>query len=247
MKIGRRLAIKLLNASKFAFGMGVTEAHIVAGETGSGESGAAVITEPLDRSVLAQLRDVVAQATEHFENYDYARALGVVEHFFWEFTDDYVELVKDRAYGSHGEAAQASVRATMATVLDKLLRLFAPIMPFAADEVWRWWRSGSVHGAAWPQAGDLDAVAGDPTILGSVSEALSGLRRAKSDAKVKQRTEILSGRVTGPATELGHVEAALSDLQAATKARSLDLISEGEAAQEIEVSDVVLAEAEQPA
>ena len=242
MKIGRRLAIKLLNASKFAFGMGMTEAHIV-----SGEAGSEVITEPLDRSVLAQLRDVVAQATEHFENYDYARALGVAEHFFWEFTDDYVELVKDRAYGTHGEAAQASVRATLATVLDKLLRLFAPIMPFAADEVWRWWRSGSVHGASWPQAADLEAVAGDPAILGSVSEALSGLRRAKSDAKVKQRTEVLSGRITGPAQELGHVEASLTDLQAATKSRELELVSEGEAAQGIEVSDVVLAEAEQPA
>ena len=242
MKIGRRLAIKLLNASKFAFGMGVTEAHIV-----SGDSGAEAVTEPLDRGLLAQLRDVVTQATEHFENYDYARALNITESFFWEFTDDYVELVKDRAYGSHGEAAQASVRATLATALDKLLRLFAPVLPFATDEVWRWWRAGSVHGSAWPTADELESVAGDPAMLGAVSEALSGLRRSKSDAKVKQRTEIISGRITGPAEQLAHVEAALADVQAATKAQTLELVTGGDGVQEISVSDVVLAEAELPA
>ena len=242
MKIGRRLAIKLLNASKFAFGMGVTEAHIVTGETG-----AETVTEPLDRGLLAQLRRVVEQATKHFENYDYARALTITESFFWEFTDDYVELVKDRAYGSHGEDAQASVRATLATTLDRLLRLFAPVLPFAADEVWRWWRADSVHGSAWPKASDLDAVAGDPAMLEAVSVALSGLRRVKSDAKVKQRTEIISGRITAPAAQLGYIEAALADVQAATRARSLKLISADGAAQEIEVADVELAPQEEPA
>lgn len=242
MKIGRRLAIKLLNASKFAFGMGVTEAHIVTGATG-----AEAVTAPLDRALLARLRSVVEQATEHFKNYDYARALSVTESFFWEFTDDYVELVKDRAYGSQGDDAQASVRATLATTLDRLLRLFAPVLPFAADEVWRWWRHGSVHAAAWPKAGDLDAVSGDPAILSSVGNALSGLRRAKSDAKVKQRTEIISARITGPAQQLGHIESALADVQAATKARRLELVSEGDAVQETTVSEVALAAVEQPA
>lgn len=239
MKIGRRLAIKLLNASKFAFGMGVTEAHIAADD-----AAAALITEPLDKALLAKLRTVVDQATEQFENYDYARALNITESFFWAFTDDYVELVKDRAYGSQGEAAQASVRATLATVLDKLLRLFAPVLPFATDEVWRWWRSGSVHGAAWPQAAELDAVAGSPAVLDAVADALTGLRRAKAEAKVKQRTEILSARITGPQDQLGHLESALADLQAAAKAQSLELVSAAESVQELEISEVQLAEAE---
>lgn len=145
MKIGRRLAIKLLNASKFAFGMGVTEEHIL----GAGSS-AETLTEPLDRALLARLREIVEQATTHFENYDYARALQLVESFFWSFTDDYVELVKDRAYGSRGEEAQASVRVALATTLDTVLRLFAPVLPFATDEIWRWWRAGSVHAAPGP-------------------------------------------------------------------------------------------------
>lgn len=242
MKIGRRLAIKLLNASKFAFGMGVTEEHIL----GAGSS-AETLTEPLDRALLARLREIVEQATTHFENYDYARALQLVESFFWSFTDDYVELVKDRAYGSRGEEAQASVRVALATTLDTVLRLFAPVLPFAADEIWRWWRAGSVHAASWPSVEQLEQVSGSAAILDSVGEALAGLRRAKSEAKAKQRQEIVSARVTGPKEQLGHIESALSDLRAATRARALEIVSEWEAAKEIEISEAVIAEEEQPA
>ncbi|WP_258933355.1 valine--tRNA ligase [Nesterenkonia pannonica] len=154
MKIGRRLAIKLLNASKFAFGMGVTEEHIV-----HDASSAQGVAHPLDQALLAQLATVVDEATKRFDEYDYARALQLTEQFFWSFTDDYVELVKDRAYGGQGEDAQASVRAALATTLDTLLKLFAPVLPFATDEVWRWWRSGSVHGAEWPSSEGLHAAA----------------------------------------------------------------------------------------
>ncbi|NDK30754.1 valine--tRNA ligase [Nesterenkonia haasae] len=241
MKIGRRLAIKLLNVSKFAFGMGVTEEHVV----GSGNDGV-VITEPLDQALLAKLRSVVQQATDHFENYDYARALNLTESFFWAFTDDYVELVKDRAYGAQGEQAQASVRATLATALDNLLRLFAPVLPFATDEVWRWWRHGSVHGASWPQASDLDGVVGAPAVLDAVAEALTSLRRAKAEAKVKQRTEILSARITGSEHNIDAVRSALEDLRAATKSQVLQLESSGEESPEISVTDVSLAETDQP-
>ncbi len=239
MKIGRRLAIKLLNASKFALNLGVTEEHIV-----DGPSSAQALTEPLDRALIAELRAVVERATSCFEDYDYARALQLVESFFWSFTDDYVELVKDRAYGSRGEQAQASVRAALATTLDAVLRLFAPVLPFATDEVWRWWRSGSVHVAAWPQAADLDAVDGSAQMLPTVAEALAGIRRAKSEAQVKQRTPVRSARLIAPAAKAGHLEAALGDLSAATRSHSLELVSEGEAGQGVVVADVELGDAD---
>ncbi|WP_390905001.1 valine--tRNA ligase [Nesterenkonia marinintestina] len=240
MKIGRRLAIKLLNASKFAFNLGVTEEHIVHDADTS-----AVLSEPVDRALIAELRDVVERSTRSFEDYDYARALQLVESFFWSFTDDYVELVKERAYGSRGEDAQASVRAALATTLDTVLRLFAPVLPFATDEVWRWWRSGSVHAAAWPAPEDLGSVEGAPALMSTVAEALAGIRRAKSEAKVRQRTEVRSARITAGATEAGHLEAALGDLLAATRSHSLELVSEGAAGGGVVVSEVDLADPEE--
>ncbi|MBP1135937.1 valyl-tRNA synthetase [Arthrobacter sp. PvP023] len=232
MKIGRRLAIKLLNASKFVLNLGATENSVVSTDL-------SVLTNPLDRAVLAQLSDVVAQATKAFANYDYARALQISESFFWQFTDDYVELIKDRAYGAAGEAEQASVLAALATTLDTLLRLFAPFLPFATEEVWGWWRSGSVHRAEWPSA--LEVSDGDTTMLATVGIALSGIRKAKSEAKVKQRTEVLSATITATESLTTQLKAGLADLKAASNARELTLVA-GEG--ELTVSDVVLAQPE---
>ncbi|WP_285250701.1 valine--tRNA ligase [Pseudarthrobacter sp. fls2-241-R2A-168] len=235
MKIGRRLAIKLLNASKFVLNLGATEASVLSGDL-------SVLSNPLDRAVLAQLAEVVAQSTKAFENYDYARALQITESFFWQFTDDYVELIKDRAYGAAGEAEQASVLAALATSLDTLLRLFAPFLPFATEEVWGWWRNGSVHRAQWPAP--LDVPGGDTTMLATVGVALSGVRKAKSEAKVKQRTEVLSATITASEALTTQLKAGLADLKAASNAREITLVvGDGE----LTVSDVALAATEEPA
>ena len=239
MKIGRRLAIKLLNASKFVLAQGVTEASVL----GSGTD-ASVVTNGLDRSLLAQLATVVERASAAFREYEYARALQLIESFFWTFTDDYVELVKDRAYGSRGEEAQASVHAALATTLDTVLRLFAPFIPFATEEVWSWWRTGSVHRASWPVTDGYAGLAaeGDPEVLTVVGEALSGLRKSKSEAKVKQRTAVLSATVSAPAAQLEQLRAGLEDLKAAGNAADLTLSpAEGE----LSVSDVELEQTEE--
>ncbi|MGU3438349.1 valine--tRNA ligase [Actinomycetes bacterium M1A6_2h] len=239
MKIGRRLAIKLLNASKFVLAQGVTEASVL----GSGTD-ASVVTNGLDRSLLAQLSTVVERATAAFREYEYARALQLIESFFWTFTDDYVELVKDRAYGSRGQEAQSSVHAALATTLDTVLRLFAPFIPFATEEVWSWWRTGSAHRASWPVTDGYAGLAaeGDPEVLTVVGEALSGLRKSKSEAKVKQRTAVLSATVSAPATQLEQLRAGLDDLKAAGNAADLTLSpAEGE----LSVSGVELEQTEE--
>lgn len=233
MKIGRRLAIKLLNASKFVLNLGATEKSVLATD---GE----VLSNPLDRALLTQLADVVAEATKAFDAYDYAKALQIAETFFWSFTDDYVELIKDRAYGAAGEAGQASVLAALATTLDALLRLFAPFLPFATEEVWSWWRAGSVHRASWPQPVAVND--GDVAMLATVGAALSGLRKAKSEAKVKQRTEVLEATITAPAGDVARLRAGLGDLKAAGNAREITLV---EAGGELTVSDVALAAPEE--
>ncbi|MBW4094881.1 MAG: valine--tRNA ligase [Acidobacteria bacterium] len=232
MKIGRRLAIKLLNASKFVLNLGVTEDSVASEDL-------AVVTNPLDRALLSALATVVEQSTTAFANYDYARALSLTESFFWSFTDDYVELIKDRAYGAAGPEGQASVQATLATTLDTLLRLFAPFLPFATEEVWSWWRKDSVHRASWPVA-QRPTTDADISMLATLGQALSGIRKAKSEAKVKQRTEVMTATITAPAHQLAQLAAGQEDLKAAGNMRQLTL-TEGD---ELAVADVQLADPE---
>ncbi len=211
MKVGRRLAIKVLNASKFALSFGEVEAS---------RDLTSLVTQPLDRAMLAALGDVVDQASRAYESMDYAKALEVTEAFFWTFCDDYLELVKDRAYGGRdvavSEESAASARAALRLALSILLRLLAPVVVFATEEVWSWFNDGSIHRATWPDRSELTGAGeADPALLAAVGEVLARVRKAKSEAKVGMRAEITSMTLVGPAAGLEHVRAAESDLTAA--------------------------------
>ena len=204
MKVGRRLAMKVLNASKFVLGIAAqAEALPTASD----------VSTPVDRAMLAALAEVVDKATRGFEAYDYSAALEAAEQFFWTFCDDYLELVKERAYGAQGPDAAASARAALTLALDVQLRLFAPFMPFVTEEVWSWWKSGSVHHAAWPSASELP-TGGDAALLADVSAALIGIRGVKSNAKVSMKTELTSALVAGPDATIERLRGAEADLRA---------------------------------
>jgi valyl-tRNA synthetase len=217
MKVGRRLAIKVLNASKFVLGVGADPSLAF---------DASVVTEALDQALMARLADVVTEATRAFDDYNYARALEVTESFFWFFTDDYVELVKERAYRDANDLGARSAHTALATALSVLHRLFAPILPFVTEEVWSWWQQGSVHRTEWPSTDTVRATAGegDPTLLDAVSAVLSDVRRAKSDAKASMRTEVVRAEVRAPAAQLAVLASAKDDLAAAGRIANLELV-----------------------
>jgi valyl-tRNA synthetase len=221
VKIGRRLAIKVLNAAKFIL-------------TFDGRADAPV-TVPVDRSMLAELTDVVDRATRALDAYDHARALELAETFFWTFCDDYLELVKERAYGEPSPE-QASAVAALKTALDVLLRLFAPVIPFATEESWRWSHDTSVHRAPWPSRDDL-AARGEAGVelLELASLALTGIRRAKTDAKASQKTPVASAVIAAPAVAVALLESAAPDLRAVGRIAALTFVQ----ADEFEVRDVV--------
>ena len=213
MKIGRRLGIKILNASKFVLGR----------LDGAAIPGPDAVSEPLDKDLLSLLAKLITETTDDFESYDYARAIERTETFFWSFCDDYVELVKIRAYGAANEGATDSARATLAIALSVLQRLFAPILPFVTEEVWHWWHETSVHTSPWPTVGELPVLDGaaSGSLYRPVCEVLEAIRREKSSAKVSQRAEVASVLVRAPAAFLDGVRSGEDDLKAAGAVRLL--------------------------
>jgi valyl-tRNA synthetase len=236
MKVGRRLAVKLLNASKFA----------LADLPPEGEA----LTSPLDRAMIARLAAVVADATESFEGYDYARALERVEVFFWWYCDYYLELVKGRRYDAgESEAARqgaASVSRALRRSLSVFQRLLAPFLPFVAEEVWSWWQSGSVHRASWPDAAELvaalgnvehDAAAVEDEALAVAADVLKEVRKAKSEARRPMRASVARVLVHDSPERLTALALGIEDLRLAGSIETVETVEAEELSVEVELAE----------
>jgi len=211
MKIGKRLAIKLLNASKFSLSLNATLNN-------------ADVTQAVDHALLNKLAQVVETATTSFEKYDYTRALEVAETFFWAFTDDYVELVKERTYGNQGEAAANSARAALGITTHTLLKLFAPFIPFVTEEVWSWWQEGSIHLQSWPKSSEI--ITNKSTgidALSNVTWVLSEVRKVKTENKQSMKAEVKTLEIWAKADVIEQVKDAQKDLIAAGNIKDLKL------------------------
>jgi valyl-tRNA synthetase len=272
IKIGRRLAIKILNAGRFVLGFeppgdaaagtfaadasaespaaadasaespaaadasaespaaadasaASPSAADASAESPAAASASATITEPIDLALLRRLADVVERCTAALVAYEQATALEQAERFFWFFCDDYLELVKARAYGEHGQAAAASAAATLRTGLSVVLRLLAPFLPFVTEEVWSWWQDGSLHRASWPDPAALRAAAGpgDDTVLEAAAAAIAAIRKAKSQARVPMKNQIPLLILTAGHERLDALAAARHDVQAAGHVDKIEL------------------------
>ncbi|SDI20022.1 valine--tRNA ligase [Paraburkholderia phenazinium] len=212
MKVGRRLALKLLNVSKFALGFG-----------GNPDD---PISEALDRAMMRRLNAVVVEATAALEAFEYNRAIECTEGFFWWYCDDYVELVKGRAYGSGSRAESA--RNALAASLSVLQRLFAPFLPFVAEECWSWWMEASVHTAPWPTTEAFNAPRrldddASPEMTVAASVVLGEIRKAKSEARLSMKAEVKRVVIEGPREQLEHLKLAQGDLCDAGQIRQFEL------------------------
>jgi valyl-tRNA synthetase len=216
MKVGRRLAIKLLNASKFALGRAEPRA---------------AITVPVDRGMLTGLARLVADATAQLDAYNYATVLERAERWFWSFCDDYLELVKNRRYGAQGEALAGSANSALLVALDAILRVFAPFLPFVTEEVWSWWRDGSVHRAPWPTAAEIERYIGGPDEAGEralerAALVLGEVRKAKSEGKRPLTTPVTDLVVRDTGANLIALRTSLPDVESAGYVQALQLVEE---------------------
>ena len=211
MKVGRKLATKLLNATKFVLG---------AGPVAEG----AVPTQPIDIAMLQRLNDVISEATTGFESYDYARALERTEAFFWWFCDDYLELVKTRAYDADEFAMSA--RVALQRALSAMQRLFAPHIPFATEEVWEWWQHGSIHQSSWPTTNDvLSGCAltdNFDQLLDATCTVISAIRRTKTEAKVTQKSVVEHVSVSATSDQIALLKLTLTDVTNAGVAQVIE-------------------------
>ncbi|HUC35551.1 MAG TPA: valine--tRNA ligase [Acidimicrobiales bacterium] len=215
VKVGRRLAIKVLNASRFALGR----------KDVGGYTTAEAVSAPIDLAMLAGLAEMITEATKAFDAYDYARALERTEAFFWSFCDDYLELVKARSYEPGDLPEAVSARAALGIALSVQLRLLAPFLPFVSEEVWSWWHEGSIHKERWPEVAELpvEALAAGTAVLDMASYVLGEVRKAKTTAKRSMRAEVSRLTVIDEPGRLWLLAQAESDLRQAGSV--LDLVT----------------------
>jgi valyl-tRNA synthetase len=181
--------------------------------------------------MLRSLATLVDEATRDLEAYDYARVLQRTEEFFWRFCDDYLELVKGRRYGEQGPVGAASANSTLCAALSVLLRLFAPYLPFVTEEVWSWWREGSVHASAWPERHELEMLLGDAAAMADsdrriyawATEVLFEVRKQRSEAKQPMRNPITRVSIRAPQASIALMPEVEADLKAALRVQAFEV------------------------
>ena len=224
MKVGRRLAIKVLNASKF----------ILANSDPAGP-----VTAAVDRAMLGNLADLAREITQVLDEYEYGRAIDLVEREFWGFCDDYLEFVKGRRYGDQGPEAAGSANSALMAALSVYLRLFAPYIPFATEEVWSWWKDGSVHRAAWPTEEELVPLMRgltdeDRDKWSYACEVLGHIRKLRSEAKQPLKVPIVRAVIADTDVRLAYLDAIEADLRGAMRIDAIERKKAAELSVEVE-------------
>ena len=166
----RNFCNKLWNATRFAL---LNGAHVTGDLPGE--------LSVADRWVLSRLRQVTVGVDAQFEAYELAKVCDTLYHFAWDDVCDwYLELVKPVLAGG-GPAAEAS-RRVLGHVLDHLLRLLHPVIPFVTDELWTALTGGeSVVVAPWPVADPAHRDDAAEAEVASLQRVVTEIRRFRSD------------------------------------------------------------------
>jgi valyl-tRNA synthetase len=187
----RNFCNKLWNATRFA---------LMNGATVEGDLPAPSELSAADRWILSRLQHVIGEVDEQFAAYEYAKVCDTLYHFAWDDVCDwYVELSKPVLSGDGPEAARS--RRVLGYVLDQLLRLLHPVIPFVTEELWTVLTGAeTVVTAAWPVADKalIDDAAEEE--LAALQKVVTEVRRFRADQGLRP-----GQRVSAALTGLGNV------------------------------------------
>jgi valyl-tRNA synthetase len=128
LQVANKTLTKLWNASKFAL--------LNLSDYDQDWTGRFDELEVLDRWILSKCNQTIKEYTEAFESYEHSRAKFLIEQFFWDFCDNYLEIVKGRLYEPKDLLHKRSAQYTLEYCLKAILKLFAPILPFLTEEIY---------------------------------------------------------------------------------------------------------------
>lgn len=231
LKIGKKLVTKLWNATKFA------SQHLnkldKEPESAKADIENGVITEALDKWIITRLHRSIKKADEQFALYEYSSARAAVEDFFWnDFCDNYLEMVKARAYGEKEgitKEQQMSAVHTLHHCLEALLKLFAPFVPHITDELYshifdkRHEKIGSIHArGTWPEV-DLYPVSEQDDITGTQSvSVINVVRQLRASKNISLAAPMEEVTITASSKDsfgfLDALQPAINDLKNVTNA-----------------------------
>ncbi len=191
----RNFATKLWNATRFA---------MMNGANVSGALPEASTLNAVDRWILSRLSETLRDVDQLLENYEFARASETLYHFAWDdLCDWYLELSKE-TFASNNKAASQRV---LGHVLDQLLRVLHPLMPFITEELWCTLTGGeSLVVAQWPTANLAHIDKKSEKLVTALQEVVTEVRRFRNDQGLKPSQKV-PGRFTGSADIVGYSSA----------------------------------------
>ena len=220
MEQGKKLCMKLFNASRFVFNIVAQSGVDVNADYVSN------ITEELDKSWIGKMCDALDVSRKAFEANDYSFALETTEHTFWDFCDNYLEIVKGRAYSENPTSA---VSALMLSI-DLFCKMFAPFMVFITEEVYQarpWGKdTGSIHVKAYPKASDFADVSVDEDFYNKVVTMVEAGRKAKADEKRSLRAPIMDLTVSANQKTIEVLKRAQADIERVLNIKNSNIIYE---------------------
>jgi valyl-tRNA synthetase len=184
---------------------------------------------PTDRWLLARLASLIQRVTVLFRAYEYAAAKSESEGFFWrDLADNYLEMCKERLYGEPGPLRDGA-RYTLYSALLNTIKLFAPFLPYATEEIYRGLfaeneSQPSIHLTRWPEAHPSWASEQAEAVGEILIEVATAVRRYKSEANLSLGAELTKLLLCTPDAGLAEqLAAARLDIQSVTRAKELSI------------------------